>query len=339
MLWAAGFCRAEPIEMKEGETLRLAGLTAKVVRADILPYRETRFSRACVFDRYDNPKLTELRSKYGIEKVISPGTTELEKQALLMSWAHRSFEFGDPTAPVGEPVKYNGLRNALQILELAKKEYKFFCVQYASVLISAAASVGWVCRPLGHASHTWTEMWSNQFGRWVHFDPTGNYYWEKGGVPIDTYSAQRAVIEGAKDLVVVVDGRKTDREIRKYTAYSYIPNTNWLDAGPAYGNAYRITVPQEKTLSGPDPGEEVLFPINQAALSFRPHAEGLEVSIRTMTPNFKTFLVRVDGKEWKESGEVVVWRLHAGTNSFEAKAVNLFGVEGYPSTVVLEVAR
>jgi len=35
----------------------------------------------------------------------------------------------------------------------------------------------------------------------------------------------------------------------------------------------------------------------------------------------------------------VVWRLHAGTNSFEAKAVNLFGVEGYPSTVILEVAR
>jgi len=333
------FSRAAPIQMKEGDSVVVAGRAARVVRYDVLPYIETSFSRVCVYDRYDNPKLAELRTKYNLEKVVSEGDTELEKQSLLMAWAHRAFEFGDPTAPVGDaPANYAGLRNALQILELAKKEHKFFCVQYASLLVSASASLGWICRPLGHSTHTWTEMWSNQYGRWVHFDPTGNYYWVKGDVPIDTYTAQRCLLSGAKDLAVIVGGKKTDREIRKYAAYSYIPNTNWLDAGPAYGKAYRLTVPQTASLpEGEDPGKEVLFPLNQAALSCEEHPEGLEVRIRTMTPNFKTFLVRVDGKEWQEQGERCVWKLHGGKNTLEAKSVNLFGVEGYPSTVVLEV--
>ena len=56
------------------------------------------------------------------------------------------------------------------------------------------------------------------------------------------------------------------------------------------------------------------------------------MGVRTMTPNFKTFLVRLDGAEWKAGAESFNWALHPGVNRLEVKAVNRFGVEGPVST-------
>ena len=61
------------------------------------------------------------------------------------------------------------------------------------------------------------------------------------------------------------------------------------------------------------------------------------VTLRTLTPNFKTYLFRIDGGEWKAGAERVEWKTHAGANRLEARSVNQFGVEGPVSTAEVEV--
>ena len=41
---------------------------------------------------------------------------------------------------------------------------------------------------------------------------------------------------------------------------------------------------------------------------------GIRVGLKTLTPNFKTYLARVDGGEWKPAGDVITWTPHAGKN-------------------------
>jgi len=64
---------------------------------------------------------------------------------------------------------------------------------------------------------------------------------------------------------------------------------------------------------------------------------GLRVGLKTLTPNFKTYEMRVDGGAWKACGERFDWKPHAGTNRVEVRTVNQFGVEGPISAAVVTV--
>jgi hypothetical protein len=84
-----------------------------------------------------------------------------------------------------------------------------------------------------------------------------------------------------------------------------------------------------------NPAVDPYFPINQAALVLAPQGAALAVKIQTLTPNFKTFSVRIDGGPWADSAASLTWTLHDGPNRLEAKSVNLFGLEGPLSTAEL----
>jgi hypothetical protein len=69
-----------------------------------------------------------------------------------------------------------------------------------------------------------------------------------------------------------------------------------------------------------------------------PEGNSVRVTVKTLTPNFRTFMSRTDGGEWKPAGEAFTWSPHAGPNRLEVKAVNQFGVDGPVSTVELNLA-
>src|SRR6185436_19740996 len=100
--------------------------------------------------------------------------------------------------------------------------HSFFCAQYAEVLVSAAASLGWIDRPLAlrrhqdfapaATEHSVTEIWSNQHRKWVMLDPTSNMYLEKDGVPLNAYEIrQEWFYRGGAGLVFVIG-----KEHKKY---------------------------------------------------------------------------------------------------------------------------
>ena len=358
---------------KPGEVVALGGRKVTVREVDITAVVRNTFSERFTYDRYDNVKLRTLREREKLEEVIAGGKDEFDKQVRLMDWVHNRFKlFGTPSSrPTG----------ALEIFDAVDKGGRFFCAHYATALVSCAASLGWIDRSMGlHVSntppgrgateHSATEIWSNQYRKWVFFDPTYAGYVEKDGVPLSGWEVRQEWFYGDASKLDFVVGKqrkkykKKDmpifrsrhagygdlawkpRSVDKLAFMFMIPNTNAMDAGPDYAKGFILK--DEKVCRGvkyhtrdnpKDPATEPYFPLNQADLKLTP-AEGrgaaLKVTVDTMTPNFAGYRYRIDATgQWKE-GEPGRWVLHQGRNTLEVVSVNKFGVEGVPSKVVLD---
>jgi hypothetical protein len=287
---------------------------------------------------------------------------------LLLDWVNHRFQsFGRPNSEA---------RGALEILKAIDDGKTFFCAHYADVLVSAAASLGWVDRPLalrrpdgmgrGATEHSATEIWSNQHAKWIYFDPTFAMYVEKDGIPLNAYEVRQEWFHrGAQDLVFVLDKQRTrhtkadlpvfrqrfagfgdlmlnETGIHMLGFIGYIPNTNLLDSGPDYA---RMFIFKDEVCDGTRwhtrvaparPAEDPYFPINQAALRLIPAEDHVRVRLETFTPNFATFQIRVDAGAWRAVGDRFTWELHPGMNRLDAKSVNRFGVDGPVSTTEVQ---
>jgi hypothetical protein len=257
-----------------------------------------------------------------------------------MAYVNRLWEFEDPRAHRDEA-------SPAKIIEYQKQEERFYCEHYACMMCGTAASLGWVYRMLSHGGHTWGEMWSNQYGKWVFMDPTsGRYYTDLQGNPLGEAEARDDFYKnGGKNFQfrsafsqkVVAGGEKYDQ---RKEVVGYHPNTNLLDERFDYKGMFMIKDQFSKKTKIRGQGEPVqdalrdpYFPINQAALSLQPAPAGLAVTVRTLTPNFKAFRARVDGGKWRNVDASFAWNLHGGNNLLEVKSVNLFEVGGAASRV------
>lgn len=359
---------AEP-EIRVGDVLSLPSGAARVQRLETDRLIQNEYTRRFHFDSFTNPKLKELRERYELEAVVASGKDEFERQTFLLDWAHHQFKrFGHPSAEV---------KGALAILQAIHEGHQFHCAQFAQVFVSAAASLGWVDRELalrrhqdrpegGSTEHSTTEIWSNQFRKWIMLDPTANMFIERNGTPLNAYEIRDewfrhqgtnltfvigkehrryrkadlpiflARFDGFGDLTVPAD------ELDKYGFIGYIPNTNFMDAGLDYGQMFIV---QDELCAGTrwhrrtipsNPRTEPYFPVHQAAIQLRASGDGLRVKLATMTPNLMTFETSIDGGAWKTSSADVPWSIHAGINRLEARTVNQFGVKGPISKVELE---
>jgi hypothetical protein len=326
---------------KPGDTVKVGALSLTVKEMAVLPLVENDYSRRFLYDTFENPKLKALREGEKLADVVAAGKTEFDKQLLLMHWDYKRFKkFGGPTS------KADG---ALDILKAVDAGDTFYCAHYASVLVSAAASLGWVDRPLGfklcepnhcigkagqgYTEHGATEIWSNQYGKWVMLDPTFDVYVEKAGVPLNAWEIRQAWFYGeanALDFVVGDQGKhyklkdfplrlphpgstgNFPLEARTFDVYGHLmfsTNTNSMDAPgetkdrPAFicKDALCDGVKWHTRNNPKDPAHEPYFPLGQAALRISPAADGaakLAVQVDTMTPNFANYRYRVDGGNW-----------------------------------------
>lgn len=371
ILTAAVCAQAADRFLKPGDTIDLGGRTATLRTLETLLFVESEYTKRFKFDSFENPKLAELRQRGRLAEVVAPGKDEFERQVLLMDWTHWQFKkFGRPST---------NCHGALQILQAIDEGHTFYCAHYADVLVSAAASLGWVDRPLalrrhqgankngGSTEHSVTEIWSNQYRKWVMLDPTSNMYLEKDGVPLNAFELrQEWFYRGGTNLVFVVGKerkkyRKSDLPIflgrfagfgdltvdpdepDKYGFIGYIPNTDLMNSGYDYAKMFITkdalcdgTKWHVRTLPA-NPVVDPYFPIGQAALSLRAKDGKLLVALQTLTPNFKRNEVQMDGGGWRASGEQFVWSAHSGSNRLEARTVNQFGVSGPISTAEIEV--
>jgi hypothetical protein len=340
---------------------------------ETLPYVDDAYSQRYRFDQFDNPKLAELRTRYKLDEVIAPGKSEFDQQVLLMNWTHEQFKkFGQPSTKAF---------GALDILRDIGEGHIFFCSQYVQVLVSAAASLGWVDRPLalrrhqgvnkvgGSTEHSTTEIWSNQYGKWVMLDPTSNLYVTKEGIPLNAVEIRTEWFyhDGAKLRFVIGKEQKAYRrselpvvlktfpsfgelalhpdEMDKYGFIGFIPNTDYLDRGPDYGKMFIV---QDELCKGTSwhtrpipetPAVDPYFPISQATLSLSVKKGNIEITLQTLTPNFARFEVRFDDGKWQASEPAFAWELHDGRNRVTARTVNAFGIIGPVSAAVLEVTH
>jgi hypothetical protein len=359
--------------VKEGESIDLGERKAVLQKLDSLPFVESEYAQRFTFDSYENPKLKELRERYHLDGVTAAGMDEFSKQVLLNDWVHRQFKkFGHPSTDA---------KGALDILEAIDRGHTFFCAQYAQLLVSCAASLGWVDRPIalrrhqgvakvgGSTEHSVTEIWSDQYRKWVMLDPTSNMHLQKRGVPLNAWEIrQEWFYNNGKELVFVIgkEQRKYTKadlpiflerfagfgdlavypdELDKYGFIGFVPNTDLMDRGMDYGKMF---IAKDELCEGTRWHERIVpahpdidpyFPIGQAALSLFCRNRELHVQLKTLTPNFKRFEASVDKGEWKPCSEDFLWNLRPGPNAIEVRTVNQFGVVGPVSRAEVEVSR
>jgi len=325
-------------ELKQSDPVTIQGYRGVVRTLQTLPYVDSSYATRMIWQRHDDPRLAVLRQEHRLNNVLLKGKTEFERQLQLMDYVHYLWQYSDP-----KDLKLTFSPEKLS--ELLRQERRFYCEQYACMLSGLASSVGWVCRVVSHNGHTWAEMWSNQYGKWVYMDPNANR-WVPGddGVPLSVAEVRRKIFtspNGFPACYGTSPARKTWAGDKRFVVIGYHPNTNLLDQPFDYDKMYVIVDEfsgERKNVRGKgDPVKDPLvdpnFPINQASLRLEAAESGLAVRIRTMTPNFKAFRCRVDGGPWHQCGEAFTWKLHGGANVLEVKSVNQFEVDGPVSKV------
>ena len=315
------------------------------------------------FDYADphHPRMRHLREKYRLEEIVAPGKTEMEKFALLRQWVRRQWEGWNENE-----YNYCPQWDALEILELAPQNLALgMCTHYAAVFAQCAVALGYHTRALIVDHHCLTEIWSDQYGKWILQDPgllPGHqvaFQYERAGVPINALEMHRsAAANKAEDIAIIPPPPIPIDQMRRMFVDLYlrfgIPLRNdhlyrsepqeleqgmnqyhwdghlwWTDSlDPRY---------PEYSLQTTRP-EDFYWSLNKTRIDLEDTetAAALSVQLSGPIPNFARFEISLDEGAWQESDPSFEWNLRPGRNALRARAVNTMGLQGPVNRVVLE---
>ncbi|MBI4585112.1 MAG: transglutaminase domain-containing protein [Planctomycetes bacterium] len=346
----------------EGE---VSGANREHVRTTAAPDNQVAVS-SYPFDYADprHPRMRHLREKYQLEEVVAPGKTDEERFALLRQWVRRQWEGWNDSK-----YKYCPPWDALEILELAPANLGLgMCTHYAAVFTQCAAALGYQARMLIVDHHCLAEIWSDRHRKWILQDPgpmTGHavtFQYESAGAPLNALELhQRSLAGSASDVAIVPDPPTSAAEMRQgmvrvYRRFAiplrndhlYRPEPQELEHGfdHYHWDGYLWWTDSldplypEYSLQSSRP-EDFYWTLNRTVILLEDtEKEGeLAVQLSGPIPNLDRFLVRRDGGEWKKTEPAFSWKLAAGKNVLEAKAVNTMGREGPANRVELEYVR
>jgi hypothetical protein len=179
-----------------GATVRALDMPPSAASAQRLPVRYEDAAAA---------RLAQLVQREQLGAVVQNATSEFDAMLKLKDWVAAQWAIGDP-------VPYPPW-DALTVLDWIRAGVTGgFCGQYAQVLLQSLAAFGVPARyvEIGTTSnpynHFVTEVWSNDFRKWVMLDPTYNHHFERNGVPLSALEVRDALLDGRLDEVQVVLG-------------------------------------------------------------------------------------------------------------------------------------
>ena len=134
------------------------------------------------YEPWDDPGLKTLREREKLDTVVAGCRTEFEKMVKLMDYAAKRWVW---VSPVPQYPSWN----ALEILDRIDREGGGgMCIHFAILMIQALQSYGIPARLQNCVGHEVVEAWSNDFGKWVFFDPMQGSnvynYRKKDGEPV-----------------------------------------------------------------------------------------------------------------------------------------------------------
>lgn len=332
------------------------------------------------FFGYGDSLLSEIRDRYELEKVVADGGDEWERQCLLKRWIHGRIINGTPTEP-GE--------DAIQILENSTLGFKYWCSYYALTWMQCAQALGWSARKLGidrlhgpegheSAHHGVSEVWSNQFGKWIVIDCQSDLHYEKDGVPLSAWEVRSEWLRNGgadvdrvvgvphgrdlKNPAIVWWDREDEDETAVYFWIYYSDNARdwneeppgrfifpqdsanagliWYQNGP--DNKGRLHTGYQKKLFLPS-GDPAAFNWTVGVVeAFVGSAspKGVNLELDSFCPNRTGYEISLDGADWSGfEGSAVSWPLHEGVNRLALRTVNAAGVRGPAMWIMLELTR
>ena len=172
-----------------------------------------------------DPYLTDLRTRYDLEGIISGSENDLERVEKLCHWVHGLWKHNGRN----EPTK----RDPISIIEEAKEGKRFRCVEYSVVLSSCLNAVGIPARVVSlmtkdvetrksGAGHVVVEAYLRNMGKWIFVDPQWDAIPCLDGTPLNAVEFQRMLAERKRGLNVFSLSRKNARKyFRWISPYLY----------------------------------------------------------------------------------------------------------------------
>ena len=221
--------------------------------------------------------------------------------------------------------------------------------------------------------HSVPEIWSNEYNKWIIMDPDLNAYYEKDGVPLNAYEIRWAWLKRKWKEVKFIQGKsfpafitnpdkyfeEAKKEFKIFTRYNamdyyhhisiYLRNNYFSsdEAAPHLQWADKFSPPQLTNYPGvsiknyywTENIQDMYWNLNQTFINLECLGDNystLKVSLKTFTPNFSKFLVKIDKREWQGCENSFSWPLKEGENTIQARAMNKSGIKGPISKIVVK---
>ena len=303
-----------------------------------------------------------LRERWHLDDLLSGEKDDLSRLGCLAEWVRD--QWTDGWNRDWKALRLSPPWDGALILELASHDLsQGMCTHYSTAFVHACASLGIPARHVIHKAHCTSEVWSDQWGKWIWFDVGGDmndrtravYHVERDGVPLSALEARTAWQEGNLAGLKLV-GRKAEEVFRLEQRLDLLDRfcivlrndqmTSLNPGEPEHGvmtyhyDGYlwwrdeRIPPLPWFSLSS-NRKADFYWTLNRTRIHLqRTEREGvLEVQLESCTPHLQGFQVRLNGGEWEESPAECAWPLQRGENLFEARSVSAFGLPG-PATWV-----
>ncbi|OJV22106.1 MAG: hypothetical protein BGO30_10320 [Bacteroidetes bacterium 41-46] len=166
-------------------------------------------------DTTGNEYLKELRTSHNLEQLIAGQTDELDKIKTILDWTSKQWSHDGSNTPSNH--------DAITILAEARQGKQFRCVEYGIVATAALNSIGIPARTLGlktrdvekvmrGAGHVVTEVYSNQYEKWIYIDPQFNIMPTLNETPINGVELQKAIYTKDPGLKLINKEGELDKE-------------------------------------------------------------------------------------------------------------------------------
>lgn len=342
--------------------------------ADVLPLAAPDAPRLLVrHERFTTPRLAQFVEREQLAAVVQPAASEFEAILRLKDWVAAQFAMSNPSPyPPWD---------AMTVLDWIRAGVTGgFCGQYSQVFVQALHAFGVPARYLeiGVAAnpynHFTSEVWSNDFDKWVLLDVAFNNYFARDGVPLSAVEIRDALLTGRLDDVEVVLGSVRDghpspldwpqRTAELFYYMRYHLNANHVTAPdePPFERSDMVewldgrTVPWElSTVPSEFPHERITIyeTADRGLVDWAPNQVwitprrigvfeyALDLQHSILQPSHVesrvTDAAGVPGPWTPQPLGAVVWRVAPGDRLVEVRGVNVMGRRGPISSVRLDV--
>ena len=324
------------------------------------------------FEDLSNPKFASLREKYQLDTVFRGEEDEFKRILLLRNWISRIIKIddygpyegdGSVESILDEALKGNGFHcgHYTEVQNAVMNGYGYVA---RCLLADVGEPIDYL---VGGGHHAINEVWLNSHHKWFLSDAKYDYHFEKNGIPLSALEVRDEYLKNKASDVVLVKGpgrvatetypglNITKEQIaRVYTwlswgkynnRYSNWPNTKtdfmlfyeddyfkehvWLWDGKrhwAYDTEFMILVNDRKAIEW-TPNVITSFVSIQDDIA--------TVQLSSVTPNLKTYQMKVGEEEWKDVGQNVKIELQPDMNKVAFRTVNLAGVTGPEHKIVV----
>ena len=189
----------------------------RIIESDNPPIIRSRYPFE--YEPFSTRGLKELRRRYGLDKVIAKGKTEFEQILLLRDWVSRRWDHGYCNVSQWS-------NTGLEYLRRAERGECFTCAIFAFMLTEVLTAMGFPARnitmaqadtdfigPDDEIGHCVTEVWSNQFRKWIVLDADAAAHFELHGIPLSALEVRNAWINKKWKKVAFVRGKHIPKAV------------------------------------------------------------------------------------------------------------------------------